>query len=76
MNRIVTPAVLLATLVGTVEACPNPRVILARIYARGLGVPADPNKALGLLKGNQREDTQTLAKELSALAKNAPAKKP
>ena len=49
-----------------------PRVTLARIYARGLGVPADPNKALGLLKGNQREDAQALLKELSAATKGAP----
>jgi tetratricopeptide (TPR) repeat protein len=60
------------------EGLPYPRVILARIYARGLGVPADPHKALGLLKGNPREDAQALLKELSASAKNktAPARRP
>jgi hypothetical protein len=41
-------------------------------------VPADPHKALGLLKGNPREDAQALLKELSASAKNktAPARRP
>ncbi len=58
------------------EGLPYPRVILARIYARGLGVPPDTSKALGLLKGNPREDAQALAKELSASAKSAPDKKP
>jgi len=58
------------------ERLPYPRLILARIYARGLGVPPDMNKALGLLKGNPREDAQALAKELSASAKNASPKKP
>jgi len=58
------------------EGLAYPRVILARIYARGFGVPPDANKALGLLKGNPREDAQALAKELSASARNAPAKKP
>lgn len=58
------------------EGLPYPRVILARIYAKGLGVPADVNKALGLLKENPREDAQALMKELSASAKNAPVKKP
>jgi tetratricopeptide (TPR) repeat protein len=47
------------------EGLPYPRVVLARIYARGLGVPADSNKALGLLKGNPREDARALLKELS-----------
>ncbi len=56
------------------EGLPYPRVILARIYARGLGVPADPHKALGLLKGNQREDAQALANELSAATKGRPRK--
>jgi tetratricopeptide (TPR) repeat protein len=56
------------------EGLPYPRLILARIYARGLGVPADPHKALGLLKGNPREDAQALAKELSAVTKGRPRK--
>jgi TPR repeat protein len=58
------------------EKLPFPRLVLARIYARGLGVPQDVNKARALLKGNPREDAQALAKELSASAKNAPAKRP
>lgn len=52
-------------------------LVLARIYARGLGVPQDVNKALALLKGNPREDARAYAKELSAAARtNAAAKKP
>lgn len=58
------------------EGLPYPRLILARIHARGLGVPPDASKALGLLKGNPREDAQALAKELSASAKNTSPKKP
>ena len=58
------------------EKLPFPRLVLARIYARGLGVPQDTGKALSLLKGNQREDAQALAKELSASAKNASPGKP
>lgn len=58
------------------EKQPFPRLVLARIYARGLGVPQDTGKALSLLKGNQREDAQALAKELSASAKNASPRKP
>lgn len=57
------------------EGLPYPSVILARIYAKGLGMPADVNKARGLLKGNPREDAQALMKELSASAKTAPVKK-
>ena len=51
------------------EGLPYPRVILARIYARGLGIPPDTSKALGLLKGNAREDARALVKDLSAGAK-------
>ena len=58
------------------EGLPYPRLILARIYAKGLGVPADANKALRLLRGNPREDAQALMKELAASAKTTPAKKP
>lgn len=50
------------------EGLPYPRVILARIYAKGLGVPPDAGKALALLKGNPREDAKALAKELAASA--------
>jgi tetratricopeptide (TPR) repeat protein len=51
------------------EGLPYPRVILARIHARGLGLPPDTSKALGLLKGNPREDAKSLMKELSTQAK-------
>jgi Tfp pilus assembly protein PilF len=58
------------------EKLPYPRLILARIYARGLGVQPDVRKALALLKGNPLEDARALAKELSASVKNVQAKKP
>jgi TPR repeat protein len=59
------------------EKLPFPRLVLARIYAWGLGVPSDVNKARALLKDNPRADAQAFAKELSAAArKNAPARKP
>lgn len=47
------------------EGLPCPRLILARIYAKGLGVPQDVQKARDLLKHNPREDVQVLLKELS-----------
>ena len=47
------------------EGLPRPRVALARIYARGLGVPQDLKKARDLLKGNHHEDAKRLLRELS-----------
>ncbi len=47
------------------EGLPHPRLALARIYARGLGVSQDRNKAIALLKGNPDEEAQRLLKELS-----------
>ena len=47
------------------EGLPRPRVALARIYARGLGVPQDLNKAKGLLKDNRHEDATRLLREIS-----------
>lgn len=53
------------------EGLPRPRVSLARIYARGLGVPQDLNKARGLLKGNHHEDAKRLLRELSVAQQDA-----
>ncbi|MGH7206221.1 MAG: tetratricopeptide repeat protein [Nitrospiraceae bacterium] len=53
------------------EGLPRPRVALARIYARGLGVPQDLNKARGLLKGNHHEDAKRLLRELSVAQQDA-----
>lgn len=58
------------------EPLPYPRLVLAKIYGRGIGVPPDLKKALALLKGNSREEAQALAKELSAAAKGASAARP
>ena len=58
------------------EKLPYPRLILARIYARGIGVEPDVKRALALLKGNPREDAQALRKELSASAKSVSTSKP
>lgn len=58
------------------ETLPYPRLVLARIYARGIGVPPDVNKALALLKGNPREDARAFAKELTASAKDASSARP
>ncbi len=46
------------------EGLPRPRVALARIYARGLGIPQDLNKARSLLKGNHHEDAKRLLREI------------
>lgn len=52
------------------EGLPRPRVALARIYARGLGVPQDLSKARGLLKGNHHEDAKRLLREISIAQQN------
>src|SRR2546426_1328283 len=44
----------------------RPRIALARIYARGLGVPADVDRAIGLLRATPHEDAQRLLQELTA----------
>ena len=48
------------------EGQSRPRIGLARFYARGLGVPKDMARAIGLLKTTPHEDAQQLLKELSA----------
>jgi TPR repeat protein len=48
------------------EGQSRPRIALARFYARGLGVPKDVTRAVGLLKTTPHEDAQQLLKELSA----------
>ncbi|HET8580145.1 MAG TPA: tetratricopeptide repeat protein, partial [Nitrospiraceae bacterium] len=53
------------------EGLPRPRIALARIYARGLGIPQDFNKARGLLKGDRHEDAKRLLRELSVAQKDA-----
>jgi TPR repeat protein len=58
------------------EGLPCPRLILARLSAQGVGVPADVRKALALLTGNPREEARAFAKELVASATWAPAGTP
>jgi TPR repeat protein len=41
-----------------------PRIGLARFYARGLGVPRDVTRAVGLLKTTPHQDAQQLLREL------------
>ncbi|MGH7230908.1 MAG: tetratricopeptide repeat protein [Nitrospiraceae bacterium] len=48
------------------ESLPRPRLALARIYARGLGVAQDLPKAAGLLKGLAGDHARELLKEISA----------
>lgn len=49
------------------EGLPRPRLALARIYARGLGVPRDLNRAGSLLKGYPGEEANGLLHEIAAL---------
>jgi TPR repeat protein len=53
------------------EGLPHPRLVLARIYARGLGVTQDRTKAIALLKGNPEEEAKRLLKDLSGPAQDA-----
>lgn len=52
------------------EGAPAPRLILARIYADGAGVPRDLGKAKGLLKNNPLDDAKALLKDLTAGEQN------
>jgi TPR repeat protein len=54
------------------EGLPRSRIVLARIYAKGLGVPQDLTKAGSLLKDNPNEDAQRLLKEISAASPAMP----
>jgi len=51
---------------GAGEGLPRPRRALARIYARGLGVEPDLDKAAALLKGDRDDEAQRLLKEITA----------
>jgi TPR repeat protein len=52
----------------------RPRLALARIYAEGLGVPQDVDRAIALLKATPHEDAQRLLRELSATGSAPPAR--
>ncbi|HJU06037.1 MAG TPA: tetratricopeptide repeat protein [Nitrospiraceae bacterium] len=49
------------------EGLPRPRLALARVYSRGLGVPQDVRKAAGLLKHVTGEAAKELLKEITAM---------
>jgi TPR repeat protein len=48
------------------EGLPRPRLALARIYARGAGVPKDRAKALALLQAHPDEEGRRLLADLAA----------
>jgi hypothetical protein len=50
---------------------PGSRLMLARIYARGLGVAPELAKASALLNGDSQEDAQRLLQEIVALQRNS-----
>jgi len=48
------------------------RIVLARLYAGGLGVPKDTARAIALLKSTPHEDAQRLLQEISAATDAVP----
>jgi TPR repeat protein len=56
------------------EGLSYPQLVLARLYAKGLGVPQDVQKARALLAHNPREEAQALLKELPAGGKKSVAR--
>jgi Tfp pilus assembly protein PilF len=47
------------------EGLTRPRIALARVYGRGLGVPRDVPRALALLRATPHEDARRLLQELA-----------
>jgi TPR repeat protein len=47
------------------EGLTRPRIALARVYGRGLGVPRDVPRAVALLRGTPHEDARRLLQELA-----------
>jgi Tfp pilus assembly protein PilF len=60
------PRILAYFKTAAAEGLPRSRLIMAKIYAGGLGVPQDFSKAANLLKGNPDEEAQRLLREMSA----------
>jgi Tfp pilus assembly protein PilF len=52
------------------EGVPRPRLVMARAYGRGLGVPQDIKKAKALLKGESSDEAKALLRDISALQPN------
>jgi TPR repeat protein len=57
------------------EGPPRSRIMLARIYAKGWGVPQDVDKAISLLRGRQDEEALRMLKKLTALQQEIKATK-
>lgn len=55
------------------EGVPRPRLVMARLYAHGLGVPQDIKKAKALLKGESSEEAKALLRDISALHQHQPS---
>lgn len=47
------------------EGVPRPRLVMARFYAQGIGMPKDVKKAKALLKGEPSEEAKALLRNLS-----------
>jgi TPR repeat protein len=60
------PRILAYFTAAAAEGDPRARIELARIYAGGLGVAPDLERALALLRATPHEDAQSLLRELSA----------
>jgi TPR repeat protein len=58
------------------EGLPRPRLTLARMYVRGLGVPQDLPKAISLLKDVSGESAMELMKEISGMQRISPQAAP
>jgi TPR repeat protein len=56
---------------ASAEGQPRARVELARIYARGLGVPSDVDRAIALLRATPHDDARRLLEELSGSGRPA-----
>ena len=54
------------------EGLPGPRLVMARLYVRGQGVPEDLKKAKSLLKGHPNEEAKALLREISTRRQNHP----
>lgn len=52
------------------EGVPRARLVMARVYAHGLGVQQDVKKAKALLKGDPSDEAKALLREITALQQN------
>jgi len=67
------PRILAFFRTAAAEGQTYPRIVLARIYARGLGVPRDLERAVALLRATPHEDAQRLLRELTATTESGAA---